>query len=137
MILIGHMTFTATGSVAGAAQSLHGAWCCTVLHLCINITCTLQGVQAHICLLTGHVAGACRPGLHLLGGCRELRAKDVERCGALLEDVKARIKKKETKELKEELEIVLKVQACLAEGNDVRCCLVMPCLLSSIACYGS
>ena len=60
-----------------------------------------------------------------LGAGRELRAKDVERCGALLEDVKARIKKKDTKELKEELETVLKVQACLEDGKDVRCRLVM------------
>ena len=42
--------------------------------------------------------------------------------------MKARIKKKDTKELKEELETVQKIQAWLEDGNDVRCCLVKPAL---------
>ena len=71
------------------------------------------------------LAAGPAPDAEFLGAGRELRAKDVERCGALLEDVKARIKKKDTKELKEELETVLKVQACLEDGKDVRCRLVM------------
>ena len=54
---------------------------------------------------------------------RELRAKDLERMEGLWADARAREKRKATKEVKEELETLGKIQGWLESGNDVRCCL--------------
>ena len=56
--------------------------------------------------------------------CRELRAKDLERMEGLWADARAREKRKATKEVKEELETLGKIQDWLQSGNDVRCCLL-------------
>ena len=63
--------------------------------------------------------------------CRELRAKDLERMKGMWEDARAREKRKATKEVKEELETLGKIQDWLESGNDVRCGLLM----SGRACH--
>lgn len=52
---------------------------------------------------------------------RELRAKDLERVNAVVEELKAREKRGLTKDQKEELAIAEKIRDFVEGGTDVRC----------------
>ena len=62
--------------------------------------------------------------------CRELRAKDLERLHAVVEELKAKEKRGLTKDQKEELATAEKIRDFVEAGTDVRCCTRSRLLLS-------